>query len=81
MKGPIIETLLNREGEPVGCIEDVYGTGTSFNVYESTEELRRNKAFGIYRFYKSAYTLAKAQEFLAVVAFNNLKINTLQPES
>lgn len=42
----------------LGFIEDVYGTGTSFNVYK-----RKSKEETAV-FYRSAYTLEKAQRLL-----------------
>ncbi len=42
----------------VGFIEDVYGTGVSFNVFS------RLGTTGIAKFYKSAYKLTTAKRYL-----------------
>lgn len=41
-----------------GFIEDVYGTGVSFNVHKGDDRQKTNQ------FYKSAYTMQKAIEYL-----------------
>ena len=66
----IIETRLDAASKPVGCIEDVFGTGTSFNVYRryngSQQSFKKSGEIinRLWEFHKSAYKLATARKFL-----------------
>ncbi len=53
------ELIIQNEA---GAIEDVYGTGVSFNVYRRLEVNRIRH--GTLRFYKSAYKLETAKKYL-----------------
>ena len=63
------EAKIIRTIEGVGYIEDVYGTGTSFNVYRYAKS-------GEGEFYGSAYTIGKA-----IVTLDDLKKKKQEDEN
>ena len=56
--------IVIKENE-FALIEDVYGTGISYNVYYKKVQDNR---FGDWHFHKSAYTLATAENIYKVLS-------------